>query len=265
MDKPIIQSLWIGNHLSRIEQLCIASFLKNGHNFHLYTYQTLENCPSGVVIKDANQIIPQSQIFLSKNSYALFADWFRWKMLYEKGGFWVDMDIICLRPFDFESDIIFGFEGARVSNAVLGFPAKHQLCQLLAQICETPNQLLPYDKLRIKIKKILRRLLFAKRKNISWGEAGGPRALTNALKHFNMLHLTKPFTYFFPVHCANWKTIFDETLAQDTDLFADTYAIHLWNEMGRRSEGFDKNASFPENSLIEQLKSKYLYDVPFLP
>ena len=47
MNKPIIQSLWIGKELSVLEQLCICSFLKNGHNFHLYTYEKINNVPDG--------------------------------------------------------------------------------------------------------------------------------------------------------------------------------------------------------------------------
>ena len=36
--KQIIQGLWIGSELSMMEQLSIASFLKNGHDYHLYVY-----------------------------------------------------------------------------------------------------------------------------------------------------------------------------------------------------------------------------------
>ncbi len=38
---PIIQSLWIGNPLSKLERLCIQSFIDHGHEFHLYTYATV--------------------------------------------------------------------------------------------------------------------------------------------------------------------------------------------------------------------------------
>jgi hypothetical protein len=96
------------------------------------------------------------------------------------------------------------------------------------------------------------------RKHAGWGSAGGPDGFTKALKHFDLLGLAKPFTFFYPIHSSNWQTVFDETLAEDAHLFSQTHAIHLWNEMCRQAKGFDKNASFPQKSLYEQLKRKYL-------
>ena len=46
----IIQSLWIGNEISNIEKLCINSYIKNGHAFHLYAYNDIEGVPSDCVI-----------------------------------------------------------------------------------------------------------------------------------------------------------------------------------------------------------------------
>ena len=40
-----IQSLWIGNTLSNVEKLCINSYIKNGHEFDLYTYGEIDNIP----------------------------------------------------------------------------------------------------------------------------------------------------------------------------------------------------------------------------
>lgn len=257
---PIIQSLWIGEKLSLIEQLCITSFIHNGHEFHLYTYGKVANVPNGTILKNANNIIPEKNIFTyGKGSYAIFADWFRWMLLYDKGNFWVDMDVVCLKPFMFDTNIVYGFESnMRAAIGVLRFPPKHELCKFLAAVCKRPNLILPYDNGKTKLKKITRRILNNKRHNVGWGEAGGPGGFTKALQHFNLLDIAKPYTYFYPVHFSSWRAIFDETLSQDSKLFSDTHAIHLWNEMGRRCKGFDKNASFPKNSLIEQLKTKYL-------
>ncbi len=55
---PIIQSLWIGSRLSTMEKLCIVSFIKQGHAFHLYTYGEVAEVPQGTIVKDANEIIP---------------------------------------------------------------------------------------------------------------------------------------------------------------------------------------------------------------
>ncbi len=260
MDNKIIQSMWIGNELSALERLCINSYLKNDHEFHLYAYEDIKNIPDGTVVKDAGEIIPAEEIFLySTGTYSVFADWFRWKLLYEKGGFWVDMDQICIKHFDFDTDLIFAKQTiGSVAVGVLGFPPKHELCAFMENICENPNYILPYDSPRTKWRKIKRKLLRRRRQNVSWGETGGPVGFTQALEYFKLIDLAKPFTYFYPIPHYNWDTAFDDTFANDIDFFSNTYAVHLWNDMMRHKKGFDKNGTFPQNSLFEQLKAKYL-------
>ncbi len=97
----VIQRLWIGERLSPMERLSITSFLRNGHPFHLYVYGKPDGVPEGTVVLDANEILPSSRIFkyAAHNTYAGFANFFRYKLLSEKGGWWVDADTVCLKPF----------------------------------------------------------------------------------------------------------------------------------------------------------------------
>jgi hypothetical protein len=115
-DDKVINGLWIGTYLSAIEQLTIKSFLNQGHTFVLWTYEPVINVPANTTIKDANEIIPKKDVFTykyynqfghGKGSYAGFSDLFRYKLLYELGGWWVDMDVTCLKPFVFESQYVF--------------------------------------------------------------------------------------------------------------------------------------------------------------
>src|SRR5215510_2721358 len=108
----IIQGLWIGPALSVMEQLSIASFLRHGHEYHLYVYDNVLNVPPGTVLRDANEILPAANIFRYKEqqSYAGFANFFRYKLLFERGGWWVDTDTICLKPFDFAEQHVFATE-----------------------------------------------------------------------------------------------------------------------------------------------------------
>jgi 4-hydroxybenzoate polyprenyltransferase len=122
LDKIIekkVNSLWIGNKLSNMELLTIRSFIENGYEFYLWTYGKLKNeLPDSVIICNANEIIPYNEVFVYKSksqfgngqgSVAGFSDIFRYKLLYEKGGWWVDMDVTCLRPFDVVSDYFFRY------------------------------------------------------------------------------------------------------------------------------------------------------------
>lgn len=91
--------------------------MNNGHTFHLWVYRDLNHTfDEGVVVKDANEILPEEAIFQYENestsgwgkgSVAGFSDIFRYKLLYERGGWWVDMDVTCLREFDFPSPYVF--------------------------------------------------------------------------------------------------------------------------------------------------------------
>lgn len=105
----MIQSLWIGQKLSVMEQLAISSFLQNGHSFHLYVYNEMQGVPKGTILQDANEIMPSKRIFKYRHhdTYAGFANLFRYKLLVEKGGYWVDTDVVCLRPFSFTADYMF--------------------------------------------------------------------------------------------------------------------------------------------------------------
>jgi hypothetical protein len=108
-----IQGLWVGDRLSVMEQLCIRSFQKHGHRFVLYVYGDTAGIPPGTVVADGNSILPASRIFTYREhkTYAGFANIFRYKLLLEKGGWFVDADLVCLRPFDFQDQYVFSSEG----------------------------------------------------------------------------------------------------------------------------------------------------------
>ena len=104
-----IQTLWVGDTLSTMERLCLSSFVHHGHETHLYTYSDIDNVPEGVVVKDGNEILPESMIFEYKNykSFSGFSNYFRYKLLTENGGYWVDTDVVCMKPFNFEEPFVF--------------------------------------------------------------------------------------------------------------------------------------------------------------
>lgn len=112
-----IQSLWIGGKLSLLEQLTLHSFINCGHDFHLYVYNELETeIPKEVIVKDANEILDRKHIFSykkynqfghGKGSVSGFSDIFRYKLLFEKGGWWVDMDVTCIKPLNINAPYYF--------------------------------------------------------------------------------------------------------------------------------------------------------------
>lgn len=112
----IINSLWIGE-LSDLEIASIKSWLNNGFTYHLYTYDNIENIPEGVEIKDANEIIPVNEFTNYKNFITPFSDLFRYKLLYLKGGCWVDCDLYSLRHFKINNKFHFHIEKTILKGA----------------------------------------------------------------------------------------------------------------------------------------------------
>lgn len=116
-ENEIVHGLWIGDTLSHLEMLTIHSFINCGHSFHLWTYGKISNAlPAGATLRDANEIIPEEKVFRykyankfghGKGSVSGFSDIFRYKLLYEKGGWWVDMDVTCLQPLNFTEPYFF--------------------------------------------------------------------------------------------------------------------------------------------------------------
>ena len=256
MKLPVIQSLWVGNPLSKLEQLCIQSFIDHGHEFHLYVYADVQNIPAGTVIKDANEILSADKIFhYSNGSLAGFSDWFRYEMLRKVGGFWVDMDVVCIKPFEFGDKLVVGRGTWHTADtAVIG--GQHEVLNAVCNSCRDFPKSQPWDDEKTRRYKLKLRLLRRGRDKSKFGAVGGPMVLTNALKYFDLFDLCKPHTYFYPIHFLNWDSVFDETYAGGYVFNEHTHALHLWNEMLRKG-GIDKNATFLHNSLIEQLKRKH--------
>ncbi|MEO8495200.1 MAG: glycosyltransferase [Planctomycetota bacterium] len=234
----LIQGLWIGSELSVMERLSISSFLANGHPFDLYVYSDLPNVPDGTTIRDANEIMPSSSIFRYREngSYAGFSNFFRYELLLQRGGWWVDLDTICMQPFTFGEDYVIGAEpvaagGAHPISGVLKTPPHSELMTYLVQICRSkdPN-------------------------TITWGETG-PRLVAEAVKRFSLEAYLQTSEVFCPIGWYEWDRILDAGLS--ISLHDSTRAVHLWNEMWRQ-DGKDKDAQYDPGCLYELLKAKYL-------
>lgn len=233
----IIQGLWIGPELSVMEQLSITSFLRNGHEYHLYVYDEPRNIPTGTVIKDGNEILPSSSIFQYRDSlsYAGFANFFRYKLILERGGWWVDTDTVCLKAFDFSEAYVFSSElsqGVEVVNSgIFKAPANSEVMAYAWGVCQTKDP-----------------------KQLVWGETG-PKLISEAVSHCGLEQYRLPSQVFCPLPFYQWHKVLEP---DPIIVFGEsTYAIHLWNERWRAT-GQDKNAEYDPNCVYEQLKSKYL-------
>jgi len=232
----VIQGLWIGAELSLMEQLSIASFLENKHEYHLYLYDEAKNVPAGTIIKDASAILPPSMIFQyqGRPSYAGFANFFRYKLLLERGGWWADTDVVCLQPFDFPDEHVFATEVVNgsevVASSVIKTPVGSRVMAYCWDVCKTK-----------------------KPEELEWGETG-PKLIGEAVGKISDRR-PKSHQLFCPIGYDHWRIVLSESSGMELD--QGTYAIHLWNEMWRLAAQ-DKNGEYPSGCLYEQLKRRYL-------
>jgi hypothetical protein len=227
-------SLWVGNPLSKVEQTALASFIYYKHSFTLFVYDMNMEVPKGVVKKDANQIIPESEIFKVQNSYGPFADMFRYTMIQKTGLTWTDTDSICLRSdWDF-GDYLFGFEeDDRLANGILRMPQDSELINFLIK------NSVKYDKTKIV-----------------WSEIG-PLLVTKGAKRFDVLKYAQQPNVFYPVHFWQWKKIWNKDYKQEVlDKCKGAHTLQIWNQFLNR-EGIDKN-KLPKGSAIEYFYNKFV-------
>lgn len=259
------QFLWIGPRLSRMELLCLRSFVDHGYNVHLYTYAPIENVPPGVTLMDGRDILPETSIFkngpgFGEGSYAGFSDLFRYHLIYKRGGWWFDMDFVSIRPFPEPPDLWFAssFEnewGVCANGCAIFAPPAHPALKIL---CTEAERILGEGPLRFG--------------------AIGPELVQHLVTNHNLQHHVSPWPEFSPYP---WRQMFRLAMRGRSDWLKDklrllrylvrqftnphfnagylrknTRALHLHNEIWR-SSNINKNDRFYHRSLYEKLQKKH--------
>lgn len=219
MYNGLVQTLWIDSVLGEHQKVCLKSFLDRKVEVHLYSYQTqIGNLPKGIRVMDANLILDRKLIFRDKfNSYATFSDWFRIKLLFDRGGWWVDSDMLCIKPFDFDCPYVFATEyevlgqnknTVHICNCVLKMPSSSDIGAAI-------------------LEHITRQLSIVPGSNIEWTEIGA-QLLTTELVGRNMLEYAVNPEVFCPFGFTEFKSIFTQPTKKIKE---STFGIHLWNKM----------------------------------
>lgn len=252
-----VQMLWVRGDLSRMELLSVRSFLSHGHPVHLYTYDPPRNLPAGVTIMPAAEIVPPELAPLNpaapfaKGSMGAFSDYFRYKLLSARGGWWVDMDVVALKPFSGFADIVMAStreetHGLVANGFVMRFPPGHPV----PDAC-------------------LRALAGLKLSELNISQTG-PLLLHHIIGPAGVAAHCQPPEIFAPVPWNASGQFVQPFWRYALDKFKHrlrrphlacrfthgTVAVHLWNETWRNA-GLDKNARYPASSLYERLHRRF--------
>jgi hypothetical protein len=223
----------------------------------LFAYHEIPNLPDGIEVLDGNTVLPRAHLERFGRFTVQFSDWFRWRLLGERGGTWVDTDMLCLRPFRFTQDLVFGNESdGQPNTAVLKVPKGHALAEFCDVRCAAPNRWRPEDDWAFRRVKLGRYLKGNRPWAIAWGETGGPVGILRAVRALGIAHLAVPFTWFYPIHWLQAGSLFDATLARDHSFFADSYGVHIWNSHLYKV-GLGSNGPFDPQSILARWCSEH--------
>lgn len=227
-------SLWVGPKLDYIERLSLASAKAAGHPFTLWSYDPgdLRGVPPGTDLRDAAQVMPRERLlrYRDNGSVALGANLWRIELLAKGLGCWVDMDFIFLRPFDFDSEYIFGWEYENwINNAVLMAPPESRMVSDLQAIPQ-PNRRPPWYGPRNSLKFYWRRLREGQidLEDYPWGTFSAG-LVTHVVKSNRLQDQAQRPDVFYPVRWKDARDVFEPAEVVEQRLSPETRAVHLWH------------------------------------
>ena len=104
-----------------------ASMRAAGHPVRVWSYSPEKLAflvPEGVELRSAEDVIPRPlyEQILAVSEIRYFSDMFRYAVLYEHGGLWMDTDVVLLRPFPFRGDHFFNLQwhGGHAGHFICG-------------------------------------------------------------------------------------------------------------------------------------------------
>ncbi len=243
-----VQMLWVGGALSNLEKLSITSFLANGHDVHLYSYDLHGDMPTGTTLIDAAEIMdPVERFAMNTNvgygSVTPFSNRFRYKLLHERGGVWCDTDVVLLKPLSFleEQEYWFCSEYGMEKDEGNKLTTRTKIASCFLKV----------PKGSVVMQDCFERAMSTDLTTAEWA-ATGPQLLDNVVSRHGLEKSVLQPNAICPLPF--WETA--KLLSGMYTLPSDSYAIHFYNEMFRRNF-FDKNAAYPDFCIYERLKSHY--------
>ena len=205
----------------------LKSFLKHGHTVDLYLYDKtlIDYTHDNLNILDANDILLEREIFTYENgSYSAFSNLFRFTLLYKKGGYWCDLDLINLKKIDFSPDYVFvtepdpDYKTSVPTSCLIKMPKNTYIGKKMIELC----------------KKYIQQV---KSGEIKWGL--GPRVIKEIIEKYNLWNYTKTWKCVCSCHpndCLSF--VLDESLikhrhliCRESDIPEEMYCVHLWNKV----------------------------------
>jgi hypothetical protein len=241
---PEVRMFWTGPQFSPYEELSLRSFVAAGARVLLYATDLQLRVPSGVELIDVREILServrQFTFADGDRSPALHSDLFRYAVLERFGGWYADLDIICVGKKLPECKVYIARESDDLVNgAVLKFPAQSPV---IAAAIDRAWKVLPETRagapLRMRV-------------------SIGPALLTELAHEYAFDHLVRPRSSAYEIGYDEIPALFDPVFREQLEeRVAASDFIHLWNEIWRRTR-IPKNYGPPAGSFLDGLFRRF--------
>ncbi len=268
MTLPSIGTLWVGKALTWLEQLCLQSFLDNGHEVHLYAYDDVQNVPDGVQIADASEILPAQKIIrhARTGSPAYHADLFRLHMLRQTDHIWADTDAYCCQPWKIARGRHFhgwiSDDVEQVNNGVLRLPKTSKTLKAMLEFTKDEYPIPPWlpERKRAELESARDEGRAVHVSLMPWG-VWGPDALTWFLSQTGEIEHARPGHVLYPVPFSIAGVMLNPRRRRKAErlLKEDTLSIHFWGRRFRNIAAKYGGAP-PEGSYVAELVRKHGID-----
>lgn len=233
-----LNTVWIGDRLGYLEQLCLESALACGHQVRLFSYQpkNLRGVPQGVEVHHAAEVMPYERMltYRGSNSFALGSNFWRYEMLARGLGYWVDLDILLLKPLSGAGEYVFGAEHEfGLNTAVLYAPADSNFVRdlrTLPQPDRCPAWFGPRQRLQFYLKRLTHGPIGLE--DFPWGTFG-PRMLTYVAKRHDVFRYAEPPDVFYPISWRDARSLYGPADQVNARLSEQTRTVHLFNSQLR--------------------------------
>lgn len=232
LNRRPVASLWIGDRLHFINQLCLKSHLVLGHPVTLYCTDSVSNVPEGVVVRPATEIMQIDRAIVAETSASFLSNVFRYKMIRQTGAIWVDCDAFCHRPFPDDQQHIYAGHGMRgaLNCGVVGLPQTGALIDgLLDYYDNLPNYPAWWgNKQKRRMDKLDPALPLAVRIYQTERTAFGPQAFTHFAQITGDIDKAMPPETLYPVPFQLNDVFYDPHSNVEGHFTDRTLSVHIY-------------------------------------
>lgn len=237
LNRRPVASLWIGERLHYVNQLCLKSHLVMGHPVILYCTDRVANVPEGVEVRPASEIMEVDRDIVAETSASFVSNVFRYRMIAKTGAIWIDCDAFCYRPFPEGVEHIYAGHGMRgaLNCGVVGMPREGRLIEALLDYYDNLPDYPAWwgGKLRKKMDKQPASLPQAVRIFQTERTAFGPQAFTHFAEVTGEIGKAMGADALYPVPFQLNDVFYDPHSQVEKHFTERTLSVHIYTNAAR--------------------------------